>query len=373
MCVYFLRRFCCCLLLYSASAVVAATPPGASGSAEELFSWGEQTRGYRLLPAHGSPQALVVLLHGIGGDSHSFDAPGLLFWISVYRDHGYHFLIPSGLDSSPADLPGGAVHRAWNGGDPLHRSPEDCCFSLYTRYYNFSLRQSGSKLLTSPVAPDDSGGVNALIRGTAARLGVASNRIAVIGVSNGGILAYRLQCTLPSDSFAAVVSIQGALTGRADCGTGAARRFLHIHGDQDHIVPFAGGRTEIAPLYPDYSFRRGAKASLSAVAPPGRCFAGRDRGGHQPAVHQRGRDAPELPWSLVERDCPRAGSRYFLQTYQGAGHELRVSMFRTALAFSAAAMQWGTRSGVQPPHLPDALPWGEALTASLFPKTVEER
>jgi poly(3-hydroxybutyrate) depolymerase len=343
------------LLLLGAACLLGQTAPAWPGEPLRHFSWGQQTREYRLLPATQDSRALIVLLHGLGSDSRFFEGQGFPDWINAFRNRGYNFLIPDALDSSPAGAANGTVHRAWNGGDPVLPDPDDCCFSLYTRYFNHQRGNSSSRPFVSSPAPDDTGALQALIKATASSLGIASDSVAVIGISNGGILAYRLQCNLPPGSFGAIISIQGALTGMANCSSGAARRFLHIHGDKDDIVPFRGGRTLIAPLDPDYFFRRSPQDSLALVARAAGCRK-MQPGSPNPAPSPVRPDMPEMEWSMQAFACRNHLTRFFFLTYHGAGHELRISMFGSALAFSAWAFGFtdvpNTGQSVALPWLP---------------------
>src|SRR5271165_1508332 len=68
----------------------------------------------------------------------------------------------------------------------------------------------------------------------------ATERIYATGVSNGGIMAYRLASEL-SDRIAAIAPVSGSV------GTeiGQPKRpvsVLHFHGTMDEYIPFVGGK-----------------------------------------------------------------------------------------------------------------------------------
>ncbi|MFM7205822.1 MAG: alpha/beta hydrolase family esterase [Planctomycetaceae bacterium] len=73
--------------------------------------------------------------------------------------------------------------------------------------------------------------------------GIASvdrRRVFATGMSNGGMMAYRLAAEL-SDRIAAIASVGGPM-GTRECHPGRAVSVLHFHGDADEFAPFHGGR-----------------------------------------------------------------------------------------------------------------------------------
>jgi len=68
---------------------------------------------------------------------------------------------------------------------------------------------------------------------------VDARRIYAVGISNGGMMAYRLYCEA-SDLFAAIASISGTLAYEK-CKPAKPLPVMHIHGTADRNVPFEGG------------------------------------------------------------------------------------------------------------------------------------
>ena len=68
---------------------------------------------------------------------------------------------------------------------------------------------------------------------------VDPRRIFAIGISNGGMMAYRLACEL-SDRIAAIASVSGALQVDT-CSPARAVSVLEMHGTEDSLVPIGGG------------------------------------------------------------------------------------------------------------------------------------
>ncbi|MFM8239471.1 MAG: alpha/beta hydrolase family esterase, partial [Actinomycetota bacterium] len=69
---------------------------------------------------------------------------------------------------------------------------------------------------------------------------VDRRRVYATGMSNGGMMAYRLASEM-SDRIAAIAPVGGPM-GTMDCRPGRAVSVLHFHGDADEFAPFAGGR-----------------------------------------------------------------------------------------------------------------------------------
>lgn len=80
---------------------------------------------------------------------------------------------------------------------------------------------------------------------------VDRSRVYAVGVSGGGVMAYRLGCDR-SDLLAGVAAVSGAMAVD-DCKPSGAVSVLTIHGTADGIVPYEGGRIRggaIAPAPP---------------------------------------------------------------------------------------------------------------------------
>ncbi len=162
---------------------------------------GSSDRSYRWVGSPGagsSPIPLVVALHGGLQSVESLERMSNLDQ-EAHRS-GFSVAYPVG------------VQRTWNAGR--------CCGPA---------ARTGS---------DDVGFVMAVVD----RLideGVADPaRAYVTGISNGGMLAYRL-ATEHADRFAAIATVAASMVN--DGRPSAPVSVLHIHGTRDRMVPFAGG------------------------------------------------------------------------------------------------------------------------------------
>ncbi len=164
---------------------------------------GGQARTYRLFAPSTLPPTklvpLVMVLHG-GGNSADSVAQTTQFDRFAATDE-FIVVYPEGL--------GGY----WNGGF--------CC--------------GGSEA-------DDVGYLAALIDRLAGVYKIDRSRVYAVGVSNGGIMAYRFACDR-ADLVAAVASVAGAMIVD-DCHPARPVSILEVHGTADSSVPYNGGRVQ---------------------------------------------------------------------------------------------------------------------------------
>jgi polyhydroxybutyrate depolymerase len=85
---------------------------------------------------------------------------------------------------------------------------------------------------------NDSAYLQSLIAEVKGRWNIDSQRMYVVGISNGGFMAYRLACDT-NGMFAGIVSIAGGMfSNTALCQSKTPISVLQIHGSKDEIVPF---------------------------------------------------------------------------------------------------------------------------------------
>jgi polyhydroxybutyrate depolymerase len=90
---------------------------------------------------------------------------------------------------------------------------------------------------------DDVAYLDAVIDDMSVKYRVDPKRIFVIGISNGGYMAYRFACDRAS-RVAAIMSQAGAMwTDITRCRPTNPVAVLHIHGTADEMIPYDGGRT----------------------------------------------------------------------------------------------------------------------------------
>jgi polyhydroxybutyrate depolymerase len=184
-----------------AASALASAPP--SGSSADSITVDGVQRTYRLYrPATLSPTApapLVVMLHGgYGSGSQAEQSYG---WDAEADRYGFVVAYPDGLD------------RAWNAGG-------GCCG------------------VPARTGVDDVGFVVGLVAELRSRLPIDPRRVYATGISNGGMLSYRLACD--TRLFAAIGPDSATLLG--PCPAAAPVSVIHVHGTADRNIPYLGGQ-----------------------------------------------------------------------------------------------------------------------------------
>ncbi|MEV4636177.1 PHB depolymerase family esterase [Actinoplanes sp. NPDC049548] len=185
----------------SASSSPSSSSPAASslpvGKSSASLTVDGRRRTYLLYrPATARPGApLVVVLHGAVGTGRQAEMS--YGWDAEADKGGFVVAYPDG------------VNRTWNA------SP-DCC---------------------GVAARDNVNDVAFITQLVAAVPGVDPHRVYATGISNGAMLAYRLACE--TDTFAAIAPVAGTMINK--CPSPARLSIIHIHGEDDRTIPYAGG------------------------------------------------------------------------------------------------------------------------------------
>lgn len=143
-----------------------------------------------------TPVPMVVMLHGGFGSGNQ--AEKAYNWDQLADKEGFVVLYPDGL------------RRTWNAGE--------CC--------GFASKKN----------IDDVGFILDVIDAVSERIAIDQTRVYATGISNGGMMSYRLACE--TDRFAAIAPV--AATIQVDCADPAPISVLHIHGLEDPLVRFDG-------------------------------------------------------------------------------------------------------------------------------------
>ena len=149
---------------------------------------------------------LVIGLHGTGGSAYQMEESYGLN--EKANDENFIVVYPDGVRSS-----GVLGIRTWNAGR--------CC--------DYAMNKD----------IDDVAFIRELIDRLVAGLAVDPRRIYVAGMSNGGMLAYRLACEL-STRIAAIAAVSSTMM-TDHCDPERAVPVLHLHSLLDRKVPYAGG------------------------------------------------------------------------------------------------------------------------------------
>jgi polyhydroxybutyrate depolymerase len=120
---------------------------------------------------------------------------------------------------------------------------------------------------------DDVGFTRATLDDLASVANVDANRVYATGMSNGGIMAYRVASEL-ADRFAAIAPVGGPM-GTQTCNPSRPVAVMHFHGTADAQAPFNGGQgkgnalTNVRPVFlsVQHSLAQWIKANGCAQAP----------------------------------------------------------------------------------------------------------
>ncbi|MEO6318932.1 MAG: PHB depolymerase family esterase [Acidimicrobiales bacterium] len=228
-----------------------------------------------------APAPLLLLVHGYSSDAAQQDA--YLGVTEQARSRGLYVLLPDGTGE-----PSGK--RFWDAGPA-------CC--------NFT---------GTPV--DDVAYLQGLIEEAIEARPIDPNRIYVFGHSNGGFMTYRLACEL-ADQLTAVAVLAGAdQPNDGDCRPSRPVSVLHLHGTDDGVISYDGGR--ITAPYP------GAVETVVRWAARGRCDAEPVQGEPLDLVP----DIEGAETRVTAFDGCAPGIAVQLDTIDGGGHVPRIDQSR---------------------------------------------
>lgn len=229
-------------------------------------------RGFFYSAATTPAKALVIFMHAVGGDGDLYNPTN-----GDYRhfkeltlhlnSQGVAVVGARGSVLVPKEVPVPVTGmRGWNANTEYGTiSSITCCSQIITSIMNVPTVK-----YTPRPSQDDVGYMQSLITDSAKALGIPTSKVVVAGISNGGIMAYRLQCSLPTGSVGAIVAVVGALTPPTLCNNSAAKYFAAINGSIDTTVPLNGGDTQLS-MTPQYNFPLSAKESFNRVAAAAKC------------------------------------------------------------------------------------------------------
>lgn len=200
-----------CLLVAAAliTLVTEARSQETPGNTEMAISHGGRQRTARVYVAPGykasKPAPLVLMLHGGGGNAENAERTAQMQ--RAADRHGLIVVYPNGTGVLNDRL------LTWNAAN--------CC--------GYAMQQN----------VDDVGFVRELIAVLKQQYAIDPRRVYATGLSNGGMMAYRLGCEL-SDQIAAIAPIAAALNTES-CTPEQPVSAVIFHGTEDQYVLFNGG------------------------------------------------------------------------------------------------------------------------------------
>jgi polyhydroxybutyrate depolymerase len=173
----------------------------------------ERTYGVYVPAEVLDPAPLVFLFHGGGGSARKTWAQEHgRSWRTLADEHGFVLVLPEGRPD-----PGDPDAHRWN----------DC--------------RTDGESTTILSTEDDVGFIVGLIDAVTEAVPIDPDRVYVTGVSNGGMMTYRLAIEA-GDRFAAAAAVVANLPDPSECGTPPSPiPILIMNGTDDLVVPFEGG------------------------------------------------------------------------------------------------------------------------------------
>ncbi len=205
------------------------------------------TRTYIVhIPKNYNPTKRYPVLfgfHGGGGSSLQFEKSSGLSPLA--DEKGFIVVYGQGTTWGKLEIP------VWNGGA--------CC----------------GQAVDSQKNVDDVGYVRAIVTQIVTKYNIDKTRIYTTGMSNGGILSYRLACEA-SDIFAGAAIVSGGIQIKT-CRPSKQIPVLLIHGTSDDRVPYSGGKgggivdATFLPVeieFADWGARNGCTGEVKTVPVP---------------------------------------------------------------------------------------------------------
>lgn len=159
--------------------------------------------------------------------------------------------------------------------------------------------------------PDDLAYLRGVLADVGRRFAIDPGRVYAVGVSNGAFMAHRWACA-PGGDLRGIVAVSGMGPGPLDppCAPSVPVRVLHVHGDDDDVVRYAGGQGQQGP-YPS------ALATVQRWRELNGCAA---------------RPTETSSWSLLHGSTRRQNAEctsgaVTLWTFDGGSHALRSLRF----------------------------------------------
>lgn len=158
--------------------------------------------------APSQPAALLVALHG-GGGNMNYQATDARYGLITASDReGFVAVFPNGYSKRPDDS-----FATWNAGR--------CCGAA--RDQNI----------------DDVGFIRQVVANLTRQMNIDRARVYATGMSNGGLMSYRLACEA-SDVFTAIAPVAGT-DNTMQCAPKRPVPVVHFHAKNDDHVAFDGG------------------------------------------------------------------------------------------------------------------------------------
>lgn len=160
---------------------------------------------------------LVIQLHGGNKNKdYLYDENGgaSKYWKDIAEKNNFVLLVPNGIDTKTGNAKNGELH--WN----------DC------------------RIHDNDIQVDDVGFISKLIDWSVQNYKINQKKVFVTGVSNGGLMCYRLALEIPN-KITAIAVFNANLYKESECkNTNISVPVMIVNGKKDKFMPFYGGKSK---------------------------------------------------------------------------------------------------------------------------------
>lgn len=229
------------------------------------------------LDDRSAPRPVVLALHGGGGTALGMVRLTLGRFNQLADEHGFYVVYPQGVGNS------------WNDGRG-----------------DVSSRAHAERI-------DDVGFISVLIAHLQSEYPVDSRRIFATGISNGGLMSFRLACSLPG-TIRSIAPVTASIPTEIaeSCMQGSGVGLVLFNGTDDPLVPYDGGQIRV------FGKDRGEVLSTTETI---RIFVARNgcaNNAEKTEMADRSDDGTRVV-SFAYPDC-RSESEVLLYRIEGGGH-----------------------------------------------------
>jgi polyhydroxybutyrate depolymerase len=162
-----------------------------------------------------NPELVIQLHGGTQSKEELYDGGGAcMYWKDVAEKNNFLLLVPNGTNAETGKATGNKLN--WN----------DC------------------RIHPDEKNADDVGFISKLIDWSIVNYKVNSKKVFVTGVSNGGLMSYRLALEIPQ-KITAITAFNANLYKESECkNTNIPIPVMIVNGTKDEFMPFYGGKTK---------------------------------------------------------------------------------------------------------------------------------
>jgi polyhydroxybutyrate depolymerase len=192
---------------------------------------------------------------------------------------------------------------------------------------------SGAKAKAGEGRPDDVAFISTLLDDLGTVVNVDYKRVYACGMSNGGMMCYRLAAEL-SDRIAAIAPVAGTITIE-ESHPNRPLSVIHFHGTKDTVVPFEAGKGKNTSV----TKRKGVHESIETWVKLNGCV-------ETPRTDVLSKNGDEMKVSRTTYSGGKNGAEVVLVVIEGGGHTWprmkspAANIGKSVVTISANELMW---------------------------------